>query len=84
MENSNEELLAEPIEAEAQDETDDLKFNFPKSEPLKEESKSSEKESNHGYYVILESVPDEKITDEIKFYCARKNITTTLRIRCRI
>ena len=93
VENSNEELLAEPIEAEAQDEADDLKFNFPKSEPLKKESKSSEKEkekeSNHGYYVILETVPDETIIKEnesdndindndVKDYCDRTNIITTI------
>ena len=90
MENSNEELLAEPIEAEAQDEADDLKFNFPKSEPLKKESKSSEKEkekekeSNHGYYVILETVPDETIITEnesdndVNDYCDRTNIITTI------
>ena len=87
-ENSNEELLAEPIEAEAQDEADDLKFNFPKSEPLKKESKSSEKEkekeSNHGYYVILETVPDETIIKEnesdndVNDYCDRTNIITTI------
>ena len=91
--NSNEELLAEFIEAEAQDEADDLKFNFPKSEPLKKESKSSEKEkekeSNHGYYVILETVPDETIIKEnesdndindndVKDYCDRTNIITTI------
>ena len=88
VENSNEELLAEPIEAEAQDEADDLKFNFPKSEPLKKESKSSEKEkekeSNHGYYVILETVPDETVINEnesdndIKDYSDRTNIITTV------
>ena len=88
VENSNEELLAEFIEAEAQDEADDLKFNFPKSEPLKKESKSSEKEkekeSNHGYYVILETVPDETTIKEsesdndVNDYCDRTNIITTI------
>ena len=92
VENSNEDLLAEPIEAGAQDEADDLKFNFPKSEPLKKESKSSEKEkekekekeSNHGYYVILETVPDETIITEnesdndVNDYCDRTNIITTI------
>ena len=86
VENSNEELLAEPIEVEIQEEENDQKFNFPKSKPLKKESKPSEKEkkSKGRYYVILDTVPDEKINndhksdDEIKFYCARTNITTTL------
>ena len=86
VENSNEELLAEPIEVEIQEEENDQKFNFPKSKPLKKESKSSEKEknSNHGYYVILETVPDEKINndhksdDEINDYSDRTNITTTI------
>ena len=86
VENSNEELLAEPIEVEIQEEENDQKFNFPKSKPLKKESKPSEKEknSNHGYYVILETVPDEKINndhksdDEINDYSDRTNITTTI------
>ena len=93
VENSNEKLLAEPIEVEIQEEENDQKFNFPKSKPLKKESKplkkkskSSEKEkkSNHGYYVILDTVPDEKINndhksaDEIKDYSDRTNITTTI------
>ena len=91
VENSNEELLAEPIEVEIQEEENDQKFNFPKSKPLKNESKSSEKEknSNHGYYVILETIPDETIINEnerdndikdndIKDYCDRTNIITTV------
>ena len=91
VENSNEELLAEPIEVEIQEEENDQKFNFPKSKPLKKESKPSEKEknSNHGYYVILETVPDETIIKEnesdndindndVKDYCDRTNIITTI------
>jgi len=77
--NSNEELSNDPIEVEIQKEENDQKFNFPK---LKKEKESQpldrEKKSKGRYYVILDTVPDEKITDEIKFYCARKNITTTL------
>ena len=91
VENSNEELLAEPIEVEIQEEENDQKFNFPKSKPLKKESKSQEKEknSNHGYYVILETVPDETIIKEnesdndindndVKDYCDRTNIISTI------
>ena len=44
VEISNEGLLAEPIEVEIQEEENDQKFNFPKSKPLKKESKPSEKE----------------------------------------